>query len=82
MLAILLKHKPKDISEEKFKEMWENSSYTLEPLLNAIKELMPKEVVKGDDFNSPNHYAKMVWQSGQRDFANKIMDLFPDSLKS
>ena len=79
MQAILLKNRPKDLSEEKFKEMWANSSYTLEALFNTIKELSPKETIKGGDFDTPNHYAKLVWQQAQREFAQKILDLFPNN---
>ena len=81
MQTILLKNKPKDISEEKFKEMWENSSYVLESLLKTIKDLTPSETIKGSDFDIPNHYEKLVWQMAQRELAQKILDLFPSKIK-
>ena len=81
MQAILLKNRPKDLSEEKFKEMWSNSGYTLEALFNTIKDLTPADTIKGSDFDTPNHYAKMVWQQAQREFSQKILDLFPENAK-
>ena len=81
MNSLLLKNRPKDLDEKKFKEMWENSAYTLDALFNTIKELTPNEAIKGEDFDTPNHYAKLMWQLGQRDIIKKILDLFPASCK-
>ncbi len=81
MQAILLKNRPKDLDEKKFKEMWENSSYTLEALFKTIKELAPEVSIKGNDFDTPNHHAKLVWQLGQKDLADRILDLFPAGCK-
>ena len=79
MQALLLKHKPKDQEEAKFKESWERSGYFLSALYKAINELAPEPVVKGEDFDTPNHYSKLVWQLGQRDLAKKILALFPEN---
>ena len=81
MNSILLANRPKDLDEQKFKDMWENSGYTLSALYKTIKDLAPTEMVKNSDFDVPNHYAKLMWQVGQRDFMTKILDLFPDSCK-
>jgi len=74
----LLKNRPSDLDEEKFKEMWANSGYTLSALYKTIKQLSPPEAIKGNDFDSPNHYAKLVWEAGQRDILKKVLDLFPE----
>ena len=81
MNSLLLKNRPKDLTEEEFKAMWANSSYTLEALYNTIKDLTPKETIGGGDFDIPNHYAKLVWQQAQREFAQRILDFFPNSSK-
>ena len=81
MNSNLLKNRPKDLDEQKFREMWENSGYTLSALYKTIKELTPTEAIKGVDFDIPNHYAKMVWQQGQKDLIIKVLELFPDSCK-
>lgn len=77
---LLLKHKPKDITDEKWNELWNNSGYIMQVLANVINEMVPKEKITGVDFDIPNHYAKMVWVQGQRDIAKKIIDLMPDSI--
>ena len=61
--------------------MWENSSYVLESLFKTIKDLTPSETIKGNDFDIPNHYEKLVWQMAQRELAQKILDLFPSKIK-
>lgn len=81
MQAILLKNRPKDLDEQKFKEMWENSGYTLDALYKTIKDLNPVESVKSSDFDTPNHYAKLIWQHAQKDLINKVLDFFPSSCK-
>lgn len=81
MNSNLLKNRPKDLDEQKFKEMWENSGYTLGALYKTIKDLNPVESIKGTDFDIPNHYAKMVYQQAQKDLINKVLELFPSSCK-
>lgn len=82
MNQLLLKHKPTDIEADKFKEMWENSTYTLEPLFKAIQALTPDSRISKDDFEKPAFVEKMVWAQAQRDLADKILDLFPERLKN
>lgn len=76
MKAILAKHKPSDITQEKWAEHWSNSKYTLEPLVLAISEMIEAlEEVKEDDFESTNHYAKLMYRAGQAKMAKKIVDI-------
>ena len=76
MKTILSRHRPNDIDQEKWVEHWNNSKYTLDPLVLAIQDLM-KEIddVKDDDFDSPNHYAKLMYRAGQLKMAQKIVDI-------
>ena len=80
MNNLLASHRPKDISQEAFQKLWENSSYTLEPLYKAIKDLIPKEKLTTEQLLNPNMYAKMVYDQAQRDISKQILDLFPKSL--
>lgn len=80
MNSLLLKNRPTDITEEKFVEMWNNSGYLMRILAATIKDLMPQERIKSEDFANPNHYAAMVWAQAQRDFAKKVLDLMPESV--
>ncbi len=80
MNQLLLKNRPKDLDEAKFKQMWENSSYLLEALYKTIQELTPQERISQDDLSNPAFIHKMVWGQAQRDLAKKIVDLLPQSL--
>lgn len=80
MNSVLLSNRPKDIDEAKFKAMWENSSYLLEALYKTLLSYMPEEKVKAVDFDTPNHYPKLMYQAGQRDSIHKIIELLPKSL--
>jgi uncharacterized phage infection (PIP) family protein YhgE len=74
--AILAKHKPKETTQEKWVEHWNNAKYTLDPLVAAINDLIADiDEVKDDDFESPNHYAKLMYRAGQLKMAKKIVDI-------
>lgn len=81
MNSLLIANRPKDLDELQFKAMWNNSGHTLEALYKTIKGLSPTETIKGNDFDTPNHHAKLVWQLGQKDLIIKILELFPESCK-
>lgn len=80
MNQLLLKHKPEDITDEKWVELWNNSGYILQVLADVIDEMVPRDKIMSTDFETPNHYAKLVWGQAQRDFAKKIIDLMPDTV--
>lgn len=82
MNSLLMKHKPKDTTPEKWLEHWENAAYTLEPLAKVLIE-MKKELgkVKRDDFDTPNHYAKLVSELAQLETIDRILGLLPDSVE-
>ena len=82
MNKLLLNNKPKDISNEEFIKLWNNSSYVLESLYKTLLEL-DKELntVKKDDFDCPNHYAKLAYNAGQSKMISFVTSLLPDGTK-
>jgi hypothetical protein len=82
MQALLKRFKPKDSTDTKWEEAWDNSGYALEPLYKALEHLKQEiETINKDDFNCPNHYAKLMWREGQLKAYNTIIGLLPDSAK-
>lgn len=82
MQALLNRFKPKDSTDAKWAETWDNAGYALEPLYLALEYLKQEiETVNKDDFNCPNHYAKLMWREGQIKAYNTIIGLLPDSAK-
>lgn len=82
MNTLLLKHKPKDTSNEDFIKTWNNSSYSLNVLYNVlldIKENLNK--FNKEDFDCPNHYAKLAFNNGQIKMIDQIVSMLPDSAK-
>ena len=83
MNKLLLKNKPVGTTDEEFTKTWNNSSYSLEALyktLNNLKEDLGN--IKKDDFDCPNHYAKLAYNLGQIKMIEFVIDLLPDSAKS
>lgn len=83
MNKLLLKNKPVGTTDEEFIKTWNNSSYSLEALyktLNNLKEDLGN--IKKDDFDCPNHYAKLAYNLGQIKMIEFVIDLLPDSAKS
>ena len=78
----LIKNKPSDTSTEEYKKLWENAGYTLEPLYKVLVDL--KEEVNSitkDDFDCPNHYAKLAYNMGQVKAIDYIISILPKSAK-
>lgn len=83
MNKLLLNNKPKDSTNEEFIKVWNNSSYTLEALYNTLKTLKEEiNSIKKDDFDCPNHYAKLAYNLGQIKAYEFVMSLLPDTAKS
>lgn len=82
MNNLLVKHRPEDLSPEDWKKHWDNARYTLEPLAKVLMD-MRKELnkIKAEDFDCPNHYAKLASQQMQIALINKILDMLPDSVE-
>lgn len=82
MNKTLLNNRPKDSSVEEFTKAWNNSSYTLEALYKTILVLQEElNTIKKDDFDCPNHYAKLAYNAGQLKAYDFITSLLPDSAK-
>jgi len=82
MNKILLNNKPKDSTNEEFIKAWNNSSYTLEVLYKTLLVLKEEITnIKKDDFDCPNHYAKLAYNLGQVKSFDLIISMLPDSAK-
>lgn len=83
MNKLLLSKRQSDSTAEEFTEAWENASYTLEPLYKTLLVLMEEANRVGrDDFDCPNHYAKLAYEAGMRTAYEQIIRMLPDSAKS
>ena len=82
MNSLLAQAKPKDISQEKWVEMWNNSTYLLQPLADVLKKQLDElDKVKGDDFACPNHYAKLAFQAGAKERLKFVLSLLPPTVE-
>lgn len=82
MKACLLKHKPKDVTTEEFQKTWDNVGYSLSALRSLLDELISdNNEVKRADFDCPNHYAKLAFQSGENRAYEFIKSLLPETSK-
>ena len=82
MNELLLNSKPKDISNEEYIKLCNNSTYVLETLYNTLL-VLNKELTstKKDDFDCPNHYAKLAFNLGQSKIIEQIVTILPDGVK-
>jgi hypothetical protein len=82
MNKLLLNNKPKDSSNEEFIKAWNNSSYTLEALYKTLLVLKEElNNIRKDDFDCPNHYAKLAFNLGQIKAYEFIISMLPDTAK-
>jgi enoyl-[acyl-carrier-protein] reductase (NADH) len=82
MNKLLLNNKPKDSSNEEFIKAWNNSGYTLEALYNTLNNLINElTTIKKDDFDCPNHYAKLAYNMGQVKAFELIISMLPETAK-
>lgn len=82
MNSKLLKHKPADTSDAEFKKLWENAGYTLEPLYDLLIDLKSDlNNITKEDFDCPNHYAKLAYNMGQTKVIDYIISVLPKSVK-
>lgn len=82
MNSLLLKNRPEDASPEDFKKAWENGSYVFEALWKTLLEWQREsKTIKKDDFDCPNHYAKLAFQAGMLEAIDRVIDLLPPSAK-
>lgn len=79
MNQLLLSKRPKDSNKEEFVKAFNNAQYVLDPLAEVLQDLIEQNnKVNKDDFNCPNHYAKLAFQAGE----NKAYDLILSLLQS
>jgi len=82
MNKLLLNNKPKDSTNEEFTKAWNNSSYVLEALYNTLTTLKEEITsIKKDDFDCPNHYAKLAYNLGQSKMIDTVVAMLPESAK-
>jgi hypothetical protein len=82
MNSLLMKNRPKDMEPEKWKELWKNSHPQLQPLADTLKAMRDKEPsVRPDDFDCPNHYAKLVAEQVRKQTIQDVLDLLPDTVE-
>ena len=85
MNALLMKFRPKDgdkqMDSAKWQELWKNSHPQLQPLADVLKSwLAQPPSVRPDDFDCPNHYAKLVAEESRRQTIRDVLGLMPDSV--
>ena len=82
MNKLILNNKPKDSSNEEFIKAWENSSYIFEALYKTLLSIKKDlDNVKKEDFDCPNHYAKLAYNAGQVKIIDTIVSMLPSSAK-
>lgn len=78
MNHLLAKYKPVDITAEEWEKLWNNAHYTLEPLANVIQQLINEaRTVQRNDFDCPNHYARLAWEGGMQEAYSRILKMLP-----
>lgn len=83
MLIALSKHRPSDLSSEEFEKMWSNLGYSLAPLYAFCQEEIEHTGrISKEDFDTPNHYAKMAYEAGMRAAFEKVQNILPKTAKS
>lgn len=81
MNGTLMKHKPKDTDAVAWKKTWESSSYVLQPLADTLKEwIRERAKLRLGDYETPNHYAKLVHELAQKQILEDVLALLPESL--
>lgn len=81
MNSLLMQLRPRDTNPEEWRKQWENAAHTLQPLADVLKAWR-KELgrIKASDFDTPNHYAKLVAELSQQEMLDRILALLPDSV--
>lgn len=82
MNFVLMSNRPAGETEDDFRKMWDNAGYTLSALHKTLVQFQRGlDVIKADDFDTPNHYAKLMFQQGKIQALREVMALLPESAK-
>jgi hypothetical protein len=80
--TLLLKYRPKDTDREEFAKVWSNAGYSMQALNGALNELKANlQTVKAEDFDCPNHYAKLAYQAGMVKAYENVLAMLPETAK-
>jgi len=75
MNNLLLKKVKED--KDKYIQSFNNSSYVFTPIIELLQELVNTcDAVKKEDFDCPNHYAKLAFQAGEKKAYQFLLNLF------
>lgn len=82
MNITLVNNRPEGCTKEEFLKMWDNAGYTLEALQKTLEKWKQEaSVIKMNDFDCPNHYARLMFEQGQVKAYEAVLALMPESLK-
>jgi BMFP domain-containing protein YqiC len=67
---------------EEYIKSFNNSSFVFTPIIALLQELVNSaDVVKKEDFDCPNHYAKLAFQAGEKKAYQFILEVLESSDK-
>lgn len=82
MNKLLLNNRPSDSSPEEFTKAWNNATYVMEALYKTLEQFKAENNKVGkDDFDCPNHYAKLAYQAGLCKAYEQILAMLPEGSK-
>lgn len=77
----LIKHLPKDCNKEEFEKLWNNSSYTLQPYAEFIKEKIRQcDTISEEELKNPNHYGILVHKQTKKQVLLDMLEMLPDTV--
>tara|TARA_R110000868_G_scaffold218220_6_gene468457 strand:- start:1026 stop:1277 length:252 start_codon:yes stop_codon:yes gene_type:complete len=82
MNKLILNNKPINTTNEEFTKAWNNSSFVFEALYKTMLQIK-KDIdnIKREDFDCPNHYAKLAYNAGQSKIIDTIVSMLPETAK-
>jgi len=82
MNSNLLQNRHSTASKEEFQKAWDNAGFVLEALWKTLVDWQEENnKVRKDDFDCPNHYARLAYQAGYIKALSDVIGLLPDSAK-
>lgn len=68
----------KQMEKKEWEMLWERQGYILEPLEKTILTYQAEcNTVNHNDFDCPNHYARLAYEAGMREAYRRVLDLLP-----